>query len=159
MVRRVDLSRFLNRAMVQPQNDIAVISIIGEVRTSHGHRLIGIVSENSERARRVEADTPDGGGVDVVLRQRALHAGTDAAPDICCGLLVVACLGLPEADVLGGHCELLGLYARERSAKGLTGFDVAGLIDNAGSCAAGTDVDTDVVVHMNMEIIVRAVEA
>jgi hypothetical protein len=40
-----------------------------------------------------------------VLVQGTVHADADAVPDVSRGLLIVSSLGLPQPDVLGGHCK------------------------------------------------------
>lgn len=44
--------------------------------------------EDSKRASSVEGHPTDSAGIDVVLVQDTLNRGTDASPDVICGLLL-----------------------------------------------------------------------
>ena len=44
----VDQFRFLNRAMVEPENNVAVVAIVGEIRSGDGHGFIGVGGEDGE---------------------------------------------------------------------------------------------------------------
>lgn len=111
--------------------------------------------EDSQRAGGIESEPSDGVGVDVVLVEDAVDGGADAAPDVvgglflchssaltCCvnlsGTHVVALLRLPQADVLRGQADNVALG-----------------INNASAGTAGADVDTNVVIHVGIQLIVR----
>ena len=107
--------------------------------------------EDREGTSGVEADAPNGMDIDVVLSHGFFDAVTDAAPDICGRLFlwgvriclrmclcvsltyIVAGLWLPETDVL--RCQP---------------DDITRFIDNTCSRTACTDIDTDVVVLLNV---------
>lgn len=55
----IDLVGLLDGAVVKPQNNVAVIAIIREVRTGDGHWFVGVMSENGKGASGIEADTLD----------------------------------------------------------------------------------------------------
>ena len=60
MLGGVDLVCFLNRSVVEPQNDVAVVAVlVVKVWSSDGDRLICVVSEYCKRAGRIETDTTD----------------------------------------------------------------------------------------------------
>lgn len=84
----IDLLSLLNGAVVKPQDDIAIVAIVLEVRTGDGHGLISIMGEDSERAGRVKAQALDGLGVDKGVLQHRLDAETYGIPYVCGGLLL-----------------------------------------------------------------------
>lgn len=88
MLGCVDLLGLLDGSMVQPQNHIVIVHRLVETGTGHRHGLIRVVGEYRERARRVEADAPDGVRVDVVLSDGAVDRGTDTSPDVGGGLFL-----------------------------------------------------------------------
>ena len=113
------------------------------------------MGEDGERAGGIKADTSNGCGIDVVLGQGLLDGGTDALPDISSRLFlhltsvgglckrlsrlyIVTLLWLPQPDILRGQANYVTLR-----------------IDDASSSTAGTDVDAYVVIHMDIEFIVR----
>jgi hypothetical protein len=51
-----------------------------------------------------------------MLTQCSMNADADAVPDVCRRLLIVSSLGLPEPDILCGHCRLVspGIGGRVR---------------------------------------------
>ena len=65
--------------MVKPQDDVAVVVIFW---SGHGHRLIGVVSEDSERARSIKGQTTNRKGINVVLVEDTVDRGADTSPDI-----------------------------------------------------------------------------
>ena len=72
--------------MVEPENDVAVII---EIRSGHRDGLVRVVREDGKRAGSVKSHTTDSAGIDVVLVQDTLNGGTDASPDVICGLLLL----------------------------------------------------------------------
>lgn len=100
--------------MIQPKNHIAVRI---EVRPGDGYRLVCIIGEYGQRARRVEPNAPDSSWVDVMLANSALDGQAYTSPDIGRGLFlwivrqlsrseeeaqayIVTLLGLPETNIL-----------------------------------------------------------
>lgn len=68
MVGRIDLVRLIHGAVVEPKDDIAVVAVfVIKVWSSNCDRLIGVFSEDCERARRVETNATNGVAVDIVL--------------------------------------------------------------------------------------------
>lgn len=55
----IDLVGLLDGAVVEPQNNIAVIAIVGEVWAGDGYWFVGVVGENGEGASGIEANTLD----------------------------------------------------------------------------------------------------
>lgn len=80
MLGGIDLCRFLDGAMIEPQNDIAVTV---EIRAGNRDRLVCILGEDGQGASSIKSDTLDRMGIDVVLAERSLDGYTDTAPDIC----------------------------------------------------------------------------
>lgn len=56
----VDLLSLFDRAMVQPEDDVAVVTIIGKVLASHRYWFISFVVEYRKRTSSIKADTLDG---------------------------------------------------------------------------------------------------
>lgn len=84
----VDQFRLLNGAVVEPQDNVAVVAIVGKVRTGDGYRLIGVGRENGERASRIEANTFNEAWVNVGLTHNSADTLADALPNVCGGLLL-----------------------------------------------------------------------
>ena len=84
----VDLFSLFNRSMVEPQNDVPVVAIIGKVGPCNRQRLIGIMGENSEGAGGVKANALDLGRVDGRLADNSADTFADALPDVCGRLLL-----------------------------------------------------------------------
>jgi hypothetical protein len=84
----VDLFGLFDRSVVEPQDDIAVVAIICEVRSGDRKGLVSVVSEDGKRAGGVEANALDAGGVDGGLADNATDTFADALPDICGGLFL-----------------------------------------------------------------------
>ena len=82
MLGGVDLVRLLDGAVVQPEDDVAVVAIVGEVRAGDGDGLVGVGGEDGEGAGGVEADALDLGGVDGGLADDAADALADALPNV-----------------------------------------------------------------------------
>jgi hypothetical protein len=83
MLSIVDLLRLLNWPVVQPENDVAVIAIVGEVWTSYGYGLIGVGGENSKGASGIETNALDLIGIDGGFLDDTASALADALPDVC----------------------------------------------------------------------------
>lgn len=64
MLGSVDLLRLLDWPMIQPQDDVAVVAIIGKVRARDGHGFIGVIGEDGEGASSVKSNALDVVGVD-----------------------------------------------------------------------------------------------
>lgn len=79
MVGSIDLRGFLNWAMIQPQDHVAVRVEIG---ARYRDRLVGIIGENRQGAGSVKPDTPNRVRIDIVLANNALNSDTNATPDI-----------------------------------------------------------------------------
>lgn len=88
VISGIDLFCLLDRTVVQPENDVAVVAIVGEIGAGNGNRLVGIVGEDGQGAGGVEADTLDLVWVDERLLHNSAHALADTAPDVCCGLFL-----------------------------------------------------------------------
>lgn len=84
----VDLFGLFDGSMVEPQDDVAVVAIVGEVRSGNGQRLVSVVSKDSKRAGGVEANALDAGRVNGGLADNATDAFAYALPDICGRLLL-----------------------------------------------------------------------
>lgn len=69
MVGGIDLGGLVNGTVVQPKNDVVVIV---ETRASDGHRFIGVMREDRQRASGIERKTSDRVGVYAMLIQNAL---------------------------------------------------------------------------------------
>lgn len=83
VLRGVDLLRLLDGTVVQPENDIAVVTIgIVEIGAGYGDGLVGVVAEDGEGAGGVETDALDDLRVDLGLDENLLHAVADASPNI-----------------------------------------------------------------------------
>jgi hypothetical protein len=55
----VDFFGFGERSMVQPENNVAVVAIISEVRVGNRNGFVGVRGENCQGASCVEADSLD----------------------------------------------------------------------------------------------------
>lgn len=137
--------------MVQPEYDVVVI-----VKSGRGNRygLIGVLRKDSEGAGSIEGKASDCTRIDVVLMEDALNRIADAPPDIVRGLFlqgmlvvdsgrkwrlhIIALFGLPQADVLRGHAK-----------------NVTFGIDDTRPGTAGADVDSNVVLHVWVQLVVR----
>jgi hypothetical protein len=84
----VDLLGLFNGPVVEPQNDVAVVTVVCEVRSGNRERLVGVVSEDGQRAGGIEANTLDAGRIDSRLANDTPDTFADALPDICGGLLL-----------------------------------------------------------------------
>jgi hypothetical protein len=80
----IDLVRLFNGAVVKPQDDIAVVAIVVEIRACHRDGLIGIGREDGQGAGGVEADALDLLRVNGSLDDDATNTLADALPDIGC---------------------------------------------------------------------------
>ena len=80
--------------MVEPKNDIAVIGCRVKVGSGDTDGFIGVVSEDGERARGIEANAPNRVGIDVVLSDGPVDRDADTTPDVSCGLFLLNMLGL-----------------------------------------------------------------
>jgi len=68
VVRRVDLVRLVDGAVVEPEDDIAVVAVaVVEVGAGDRDGLVCVLGEDGERAGGVEANAFDGVAVDVVF--------------------------------------------------------------------------------------------
>jgi hypothetical protein len=84
----VDLFGLFNGPVVEPQNDVAVVTIVCEVGSGNGERLVSVVSEYGQRAGGIEANALDAGWIDGRLANDTPDTFADALPDICGGLLL-----------------------------------------------------------------------
>lgn len=75
-------------SVVEPQDYIAVVGIGLKVGARDGYGLVGIVGEDAEGARGVEAEALDGGRVDLGLGKDTAHTAADAVPDVGRGLFL-----------------------------------------------------------------------
>lgn len=87
VVGRVNLRGLLNRAVIQPENDIAVRV---KARPRYRDRLVRVGVEDRQGARGVESNAADGVRVDIVLADGALYRGADAPPNVGRGLFLEA---------------------------------------------------------------------
>jgi hypothetical protein len=103
VLRGIDLVRLLDRSVIKPENDIAVITILViKVWPSDRNRLVRVVSEDCERACSVEANTSNGALIDVVLVHCSADRGANASPDVRCGLFLYSisdCSPKPHLDL------------------------------------------------------------
>lgn len=83
MLSVVDLLRLLNGTVVQPEDDIAVVAIVGKVGASHGYGLVGVGRENSKGAGGIEANALDLAGIDCGFLDDTASALANALPDVC----------------------------------------------------------------------------
>lgn len=84
----VNLFGLFDRSVVEPQDDVTVVSIVCKVRSGDRKWLVSVVSEDGKRAGGVEANALDAGGVDRGLADNTADTLTDALPDICGGLFL-----------------------------------------------------------------------
>lgn len=85
----IHLLRLLNRAMVEPKNDVAVVAIcVVELGTCDTLRLSSLLVEDGQGAGGIEANTAYGLWVDVVLVHGTLDRVADAFPDVGYGLFL-----------------------------------------------------------------------
>lgn len=83
VVRGVDLLGLLDRAVVQPQDDVTVVAVgVVEIGPRDADGLICVVAEDSQRTCGVKANALDGVDIDMGLLDDALYADADAIPDI-----------------------------------------------------------------------------
>jgi len=59
MAGGVDLVGLLYGPVVEPKDDIAVVTIVLKVGAGDGDRLVSVLGEDGERASRVETDALD----------------------------------------------------------------------------------------------------
>lgn len=138
--------------MVQPEYNVVVI-----VKSGGGdrYRLIGVLRKDGQRAGSIEGKAPDCTRINAVLMEDALNRIADASPDIVRGLFlqdmsavdsssrkrglhIIALFGLPQADVLRGHAK-----------------NVTFGIDDTSPGTAGADVDSNVILHVWVQLVVR----
>ena len=67
MICGIDRIGLLDRAMIEPQDDISIIAIILKVRSSYGDWLVGVVGEDCEGACSIEANSTNSFWVNVLL--------------------------------------------------------------------------------------------
>lgn len=67
MVRSIDLLCLLNRPVVEPENNIAIIAVICEVGSSNRNWFVGIVRKHCQRASGIKTNTAYSCGIDIVL--------------------------------------------------------------------------------------------
>lgn len=79
MVCSVHSLRFLHRAMIKPENDIA-ISV--ESRSSDGDRIVCFAGENGQGASSIKSNAFDPVDIDIVLADCSLYRERDATPNI-----------------------------------------------------------------------------
>lgn len=83
----VDPLGFLERPMIEPQDDVPVTI---KIWTGHGHWLIGVVREHGKRTCSIKADASDGRGIYRALLQSSTDRRADSAPDVGGRLLLEA---------------------------------------------------------------------
>lgn len=106
VVGGVDLVGFGQGPVVQPEDDVAVIAVVGKVGTRHGHWLVSVVGEDGERAGGIEANALDGLGVDSGLGDDLPDADGNAVPDVG-GRLFLIGLGQPCCLLVRNHMHAL----------------------------------------------------
>lgn len=79
MVCRIDLGCLIHWTVVQPQDHITFRI---EIRPRHGDGFAGLIVEHGQRAGGIEADTPYGLWIDIVLANSPLHGCADTTPDV-----------------------------------------------------------------------------
>lgn len=84
----IDLVSLLDGSVVEPQNDVAIVAIVREVWAGDGYWLVGIVSENGERASGIKANTLDASQWDERVCNDFLDTIADCVPDVSRGLLL-----------------------------------------------------------------------
>jgi hypothetical protein len=85
----VDLLGLLDGAVVEPQDDVAVVAVcVVEFGACDALGLAGLFVEDGQRAGCVEADAADGFRVDIVLVHGTLDRVADALPDVGYGLFL-----------------------------------------------------------------------
>jgi hypothetical protein len=89
VVGGIDLVGFLDGAVVEPQDHVAVRTIfVVKVGPSHADRFVCVFGKDSKRACSVETDTADRVTVNVVLVHCSADRRADASPDVRCGLFL-----------------------------------------------------------------------
>jgi len=89
VVGSVDLVCFLLWSVIEPQDDVAVVTIsVVKLWSGDGDWLVGIIGEDCERASSIESNTSNSGLVDVVLLHGTLNGIANASPDVGCRLLL-----------------------------------------------------------------------
>jgi hypothetical protein len=152
MIRRIDFLGFFHGSMVQPKHHISCVTIILEIWTSYGHRLVSIMGEDRKRACSIKANASNSIGIDVVLAKSSLDALANATPDIGSRLLVISCLWLPQANILCSHCLMLEFGIPENRTPGHTSLDIAGGVNDTSSCGSCPNVYTDIVIRVRVQI-------
>jgi len=158
----VDLIGLVNGAVIQPENNITVIPIsVVEVWASDADRFIIIVRENGERAGSIESNTSNRAIVNIVLVHCSADRGTNASPNVGSGLLLREALSLLSlsANCLASKLRHAYIVTRLRLPQ-VNIFrsqtnNIALIIHDASSCTASADINTNIVLHMRMELITR----
>lgn len=88
MLGRVDLLRLGERPMVQPEDDVSVVSVILKIRARDGDWFVGIVREDGQGTSGIEAEAFYRAGIDLGLGQHFLDTIGDGIPYICSGLFL-----------------------------------------------------------------------
>ena len=162
MVCGVDLIGLINGTVVQPENNITVIPIfIVEVWASDADRFIIIVRENGERTGSVKSNTSNRAIVNIVLVHCSADRGTNGSPNVGSGLLLFEALSLLSlsANCLASKLRHAYIVTRLRLPQAnilrSQTNNIALIIHDASSCTASADINTNIVLHMRMELITR----
>lgn len=91
-----------------------------------------------------------------MLAQSSVNTLADASPNICRRLFVITGFWLPKADILGGNWKMLALGAYGGVAFWKhTSFDVSMRVNYTSSRTASTNINSDVMIHMRIQVIMR----
>jgi hypothetical protein len=111
----VDLLGFFHWSVIQPEDDISIIAIIREVRTSDGNWFIGIVGKHGKGTGSVKTNSSNGRRIDVMLIKCPVYTLANTPPYVRSRLLIISLLWLPQSNILGGHFSMLRVKSNEGS--------------------------------------------
>lgn len=151
----VDLLGLLVRAVVEPEDDVAVLAVILKFGTGNSDGLVSVCGEDGEGACGIETNALDLVSADTSLGYHAANALADTLPNVGCGLFlcvtvrnqakpnegismvtwtyIVALLGLPQLDVLGGQSlDISRLIDDTRTGRSCANIDANEMVLQGG---------------------------
>ena len=155
MIGGIDLLRLFHWPVIQPQNDVAVVSIsVIKIWPGNGNRFVCVVGEDREGTGGIEADTANRGLVNAVLVYGTSDRRAYTAPDICCRLFLAS----SDCGVLllcrrDDAYIIPRLWLPQGNVFRSQPYYIALIIHDASSGASGAYIDTDIMLDMRSEFI------
>lgn len=95
----VDQFSLVNGPVVEPENNVAVLAIVGELWASDGYGLIRVGVKDGKRASSVETNAFNEAWIDIRVNHDSPDALANALPNICGRLLLNAVSGGENASL------------------------------------------------------------